>query len=471
MYDGVDGSGQDVTTGVDYKPGVWQHLVVTWQPQTKNGDVGSNGNDQWSGILTAYFNGVPVATNSSALYAANVFPTEDGSPTADFAIGSYNAASGLGNNPFEGDVAQVAFYNNILLSPAQILTHYQVGTNAQSGTNYSALVYSAGFLQVTNGSGLSQEVADLPALYLPLNDPPFFPATNSGTLGSAANGIIVNTNNTAPGPQSPAFAGFESTNESLPLNGLTQFASFNNPAGLNISGQITLEAWVQPGLLNSGTNRIISHGPQTISSYLAASGNGDYTNSITNTSEVFLRVDNFGANYSVGSAQYTDATGTATITAATYPVPASDLTGSNWVHLVGTYDGAKWNLYRNGALVATQTSTNGALAVTNGNWAVGATGGGWADNFSGTVDEVAIYNKALTPSQISTHYVAGKTAIAALTIAPAPGGNVQIAWPAGTTLRQSSTVNGTYFPVTGSPVSPLTVPATNGTKFYIWSLP
>jgi hypothetical protein len=101
---------------------------------------------------------------------------------------------------------------------------------------------------------------------------------------------------------------------------------------------------------------------------------------------------------------------------------------------------------------------------------VGATGLGWADNFAGNIDEVAIYNKALTASQVAAHYVAGTSGTAAITIARAAGGKVTITWPAGTTLQQSSTINGPYSAVAGSPVSPLTTSAT-ATKFYRWSLP
>jgi hypothetical protein len=65
MFTGAGTSGQDVLTGTDYTVGKWQHLVFTWEPQVQNGDVGANGNDQWSGILTAYVDGVPTATNPS----------------------------------------------------------------------------------------------------------------------------------------------------------------------------------------------------------------------------------------------------------------------------------------------------------------------------------------------------------------------------------------------------------------------
>ena len=83
-------SGQDVLTGTDYTVGQWQHLVVTWDPQTDNADPGGNGNNQWSGLLTVYVNGVSVATNNSALYSANREATETSSAAADLGVGSYN---------------------------------------------------------------------------------------------------------------------------------------------------------------------------------------------------------------------------------------------------------------------------------------------------------------------------------------------------------------------------------------------
>ncbi|HLH52474.1 MAG TPA: LamG domain-containing protein [Verrucomicrobiae bacterium] len=248
------------------------------------------------------------------------------------------------------------------------------------------------------------------------------------------------------------------------------WASFNNPAGLNISGTISLEAWVQPGVNLAPVARIISHGPPTISSYEAFVGTvdpagADFVGAVTNTSEVFLLIDH-GTNYSVGSAKYDDGNGTTTVYAATYPVPDGDIGASAWVHLVGTYDGANWKLYRNGQLVATQAGPTGALTIDGGDWAVGATGMGWADNLRGAIDEVAIYNTALSAAQVSAHYNAAKSgSLATFAIKPAGSNTVIITWPSGATLQQSTTVNGTYADVPGSPVSPLTIPAT-ATMFY-----
>jgi Concanavalin A-like lectin/glucanases superfamily len=449
MYSGVGSGGQDVLTGTDYVVGQWSHLVVTWEPQIDNGDPAGNGNHQFMGVLTAYFNGVPVASNTAALYAANRQITETGSTAADLAVGSYNAASGIGSNPFEGDVGEVALYNNYVLTPDQIAAHYAAGTNSHSATNYETLVFTAGFT--------GPERTGLPKTYLRFNDPARYPVTNSGTLGALADGTLVLTTNIATGPQSPAYIGFPASNPALPLDGVKQWASFNHPIGLNISGQITLEAWVRPGATQGTTARIISHGPPTLSSFLGL----DHDGAVTNSTEVFLRTEN-GTAYVVGSAESIDGA-PATTHSASFPIPAGDLGGANWVQLAGTYDGANWNLYRNGVQVATTPSAVGALAVNDADWAIGSTGNGWADPFAGSIDEVAIYSQALSTSRIAAHYSMAVLGPNPLSITRS-GANVTITWPAGT-LQESTSLTGPFVDSAGGP-SPRTVAPSGTRKFY-----
>jgi len=79
-----------------------------------------------------------------------------------------------------------------------------------------------------------------------------------------------------------------------------------------------------------------------------------------------------------------------------------------WYHVVGTYDGTSMKLFINGELKA---QTSQSYAVNNG----GATAYiGSADPtqqfFNGTIDEVRIYNYALTPDEIRLLYNAGYAA-------------------------------------------------------------
>ncbi|MBM3841145.1 MAG: LamG domain-containing protein [Verrucomicrobia bacterium] len=453
MYSGAGSGGQDILTATDYSIGQWQHLVFTWQPETDNGDPSGNGNNQWVGVLTAYVNGVAVATNIAARYAANVNPPEDGGAPADFAVGSYNAKSGLGNNPYEGDVDEVAIYTNYVLTAEQILAHYRAGANSRPATNnYETLVLTA----TSDGTGLQRQG---PPTYLRFNDPALYTAANAGTLGSVADGNLVLATNGAAGPRPPALAGFESANTAVSLDSSKNWASLNNPSGLNVSGQITLEAWIKPGATQGDPARILSHGPPTLSNFLSSSPE---TNAApTSAVEVSLRIDGGGTSYSIGSSDGTNSHG------VSFAVPAGDLGGTNWIHLVGTYDGSNWRLYRNGAQVAAKADSVGALVVNNADWAIGSTGNGWEGSFAGAIDEVAIYNKALSASRVQAHYAAGQSGAGnPITIAIVRSGasNVTLRWTAGV-LQESANVNGPFATVSGAN-SPYTIPASAATRFY-----
>src|SRR5439155_4062018 len=136
-YGGSGNSGSDVVTLLPYDVGDWTHYIVTWEPTSDNSGVtGVTG--QWEGTLTAYVNGVAVASNTAALYKANLEvndPPDDALPPADIAVGYYNAASNFGGE-FEGVIAEVAIYNKYVLTPYQILDYYPNRLNPLSATNY-----------------------------------------------------------------------------------------------------------------------------------------------------------------------------------------------------------------------------------------------------------------------------------------------------------------------------------------------
>jgi len=74
-------------------------------------------------------------------------------------------------------------------------------------------------------------------------------------------------------------------------------------------------------------------------------------------------------------------------------------------HLVGTYDGATMRLYVDGASVGTPAASSRvlpAVVVTRAGLNEGATG-----SLSGTIDELAIWNRALTAAEVAALYRVG----------------------------------------------------------------
>lgn len=88
------------------------------------------------------------------------------------------------------------------------------------------------------------------------------------------------------------------------------------------------------------------------------------------------------------------------------PIPRFEATGSippmgEWTHLVATYDGSSVKVYFNGAVVA-ETAASGKMTVSDGPLFIGnkhstAPAG---DEFNGMMDDVRIYNRALSASEI-----------------------------------------------------------------------
>lgn len=412
MYTGSGGGGGDVVSSVPYTVGEWQHVVVTWDGAS---------------TATMYVNGVQAAVNESITYTPNTNPAEQGDPS-DLAIGSYNVASGLGSNPYEGDVDEVAIYQ-VQLTPEQIAAHYQIGRDAARTTNYETAVLTAPY------DGASTQALQ-PVTYLRFNELPTAPAVNQGTLGEQADGVqlLVSSVN---GPRPPTYASFEDSNLAAGLDGAKSWIGLDNPAGLNLSGQVSLEAWIKPSATQGNPARILSHGPATLSTYTPETV--ETNGSVLVSSEVFLRLEGDPLAYSIGTSDGTNFHG------ATFPVPQADLGGEAWVHLVGAYDGTHWRLYRNGTEVANSADTVGALSVPNGGWAIGSTGNGWAESLAGAIDEVAIYNQALTPARVQAHFAQGEPTPLTLS-ASRVGSQIKLTWPtaAGGTLVRASTVNGPY---------------------------
>src|SRR5436309_5085889 len=143
MYNGIGTSGRlDVTSLVPYELGKWTHVVVVYDPV-----------EVTNATVTMYINGVAANTNiwtgggsgTDPGYVANTNdhdPLEAVNGPAALSIGNYNNTAGSSLNPYFGAIDEFAFYTN-KLSSAQILAHYQNGTDAARSVSYQTLVQSA----------------------------------------------------------------------------------------------------------------------------------------------------------------------------------------------------------------------------------------------------------------------------------------------------------------------------------------
>ncbi len=85
-----------------------------------------------------------------------------------------------------------------------------------------------------------------------------------------------------------------------------------------------------------------------------------------------------------------------------------DVDLDRFIHIVGTYDGAQMRLYVDGTLVGDKAS---AIALPDGivGFTIGSGNGSLSSSPAvGTIDEVAIYDRALPPDRVFAHYTAAR---------------------------------------------------------------
>jgi hypothetical protein len=165
---------------------------------------------------------------------------------------------------------------------------------------------------------------------------------------------------------------------------------------------------------------------------------------------------------------------------ASFTDPETIVAGK-WYYLVLTYDGTTFTFYVNGVAQASGAYSSfvqngdvpaGGAASYNYNYNTGTglpTGSspmiiGWRSDidfnpFDGNVDEVAVYNKALTAQQIQNHFL-NTTHLSAVM----SGNNIVVTWGAGT-LQTATSLAGPYVSVSGA-TSPYTNAISGPIRFY-----
>jgi hypothetical protein len=146
------------------------------------------------------------------------------------------------------------------------------------------------------------------------------------------------------------------------------------------------------------------------SDYLKKDGCFDFTTD--HSISVWLRPEEattYGQPISIGNSgdnariHYNPVTGTAGYDAwiggASGAYGTSELCVDHWNHVVGVRSGSTWEIWVNGSLDATATGTTGTLL--DQNLAIGKHPGVWLqDYFKGDIDDIRVYQKALTQPEI-----------------------------------------------------------------------
>ena len=220
---------------------------------------------------------------------------------------------------------------------------------------------------------------------------------NTGTTTLADASGLSNNATTVAGD--PAFVSGVEGN-AMSLNGTSQYATVPDANSLDITNAITMTAWFRCDQTANTTQRILA---KTIMRQgTTITGIDGYELSLSSAGKVFVRFN-----------QQTNSDVYRLNSNASYP-----LNGSAWMHVAATYDGAYIRIYINGILDATGANQIFTIASNNLPLVIGRQDDpSFYTYFKGALDEVRIYNRALSLSEIQA--LMATTPLAPTLISPA----------------------------------------------------
>lgn len=278
-----------------------------------------------------------------------------------------------------GKIAEILVYNTALVPGDRKLAGEYLATKYGIDGAYAAEPYAV------------MVMADRPVAYWRFEDASFSngsTAANWGTAGTANNGVYRGDVTAAAG-YSPRLG------KAACFNGSTSYVElgFNMRNALNGASAVTVEAWVKNDTLppDSSTSYFI------MSNYLYQNQTG-----------VRLAINHSDPRMNLGARSESG---------GTFSMGGANFSGTGkWCHVVGIADYSNNQLcvYVNGVATATNVNFTGtAYAKTDGSTCYDSIGAmcGWASSavlmqrfFDGQIDEVAVYDYALSPEQIRAHY-------------------------------------------------------------------
>ncbi len=287
-------------------------------------------------------------TASVMLYPKTVNLTFTSNPTGlQLTVGPSSEAT-----PFTRTV--IVGSNNSVSAPAQ--GNYTFGAWSDGGAQTHTIV-----APVTNATYTATFSGTMPtglvAAYA-------FNETSGTTASDASGNGRTGTVNGATWSASGRYGG------ALSFDGSNDLVTVADANALDLTTGMTLSAWLRPTTLSGWRTALLKEAPSGLSYALYAHDNSPQPAAYVN----------------VGSDRSAAGTGALAL--------------NTWSHLASTYDGTTLRLYVNGVLVGSQAMT-GAIAASTGALHIGGNTI-WGEDFSGLIDDVRVYNRALSVSEIQT---------------------------------------------------------------------
>jgi len=184
--------------------------------------------------------------------------------------------------------------------------------------------------------------------------------------------------------QNGATFGAGKVGQAFIFDGVNDNVTVPNSPSLNITGnQLTIESWIYLDSTFSDNAQIVAMATGT-----NAPADRKYGLSVNTAGNLVFEVNT--ANGYIGN------------------VPGAVVPTNTFVHVAGVYNGSTATLYINGAPAGTQSLT-GNIVSSVGNLTIGQFAVGGFSTFKGLIDEVGIYNRALSQTEIQSIINAGSS--------------------------------------------------------------
>lgn len=303
--------------------------------------------------LVIYLNGVRV--NSTSPGGTIDYSTSPSIKLGRLGSGSYNT-SGL--------VDEVRIYN-YARTQKQIIEDMNAGHPAGGSPVGSAV----GYWKFDEGQGTR--------------------AGNSGSGGTTLNGILASS------PNTPGWSTSGKFGKALSFDGTNDTASIPDNSALDFgTGDFTVSFWLKvTSTLTTNTEYGIVNKNST---FQGSAGWGIEVSSWGGSASTYQII-----LYNTGQSTWGNTSSVS---------PPGSMSANQWYHVVGTRQGTTMKTYVNGLLAGSKTHSDVGLTVNNSQ-AITIADHSWGPNLPGLIDEVKVYNYALTADEVKLDYNQGASLV------------------------------------------------------------